>query len=172
MHNQIQQPTEVPGHAICAATGHSDLINLTATRMAVCAEALTWLGTPYHHYQRIKGHGVDCVHFLCAVYEAVGILPPTDPGHYPQFWHQHRNDEVYADHLDAQFGRTSGPLPGDVVLFQFGRTHSHSGIVLPDGWVVHAQARAGGTGSVMCTRMSEGLHKRKPWFWSIDKAKR
>lgn len=140
--------------------------------MAVCAEALSWLGTPYHHHQRVKGLGVDCVHFLCAVYEAAGVAPPTDPGHYPQFWHLHQSEEVYADRLDTQFERTSNPLPGDVVLFKFGRTHSHSGIVLPDGWVVHALARAGGTGSVLRSRMDEGLHKRKPWFWSIDKVVR
>ena len=24
------------------------------------AEALTWLGTPYHHQGRVKGVGVDC----------------------------------------------------------------------------------------------------------------
>ena len=32
-----------------------------AQRLAVVAEAESWLGTPYHHEARIKGHGVDCV---------------------------------------------------------------------------------------------------------------
>ncbi len=35
-------------------------------------EALTWLGTPYHHQGRIKGVGVDCGTLICEVYEKVG----------------------------------------------------------------------------------------------------
>lgn len=33
------------------------------------AEALTWLGTPYHQQGRVKGVGVDCGTLLCEVYE-------------------------------------------------------------------------------------------------------
>lgn len=32
------------------------------------AEAITWLGTPYHHQGRVKGVGVDCGTLLCEVY--------------------------------------------------------------------------------------------------------
>ncbi|WP_436904878.1 hypothetical protein [Acinetobacter johnsonii] len=32
-------------------------------------EALTWLGTPYHHQGRVKDVGVDCGTLLCEVYE-------------------------------------------------------------------------------------------------------
>ena len=31
-----------------------------ALRERVVAEALSWLGTPYAHRQRLKGVGVDC----------------------------------------------------------------------------------------------------------------
>ena len=31
-------------------------------------EALTWLGTSYHHQGRVKGMGVDCGALVCEVY--------------------------------------------------------------------------------------------------------
>jgi hypothetical protein len=46
-----------------------------AMRAAVVKEALTWLGTPYHHHARVKGVGVDCARLLCAVYEASACVP-------------------------------------------------------------------------------------------------
>ena len=49
-------------------------------RQAVVAEALTWLGTPYHHRARVKGAGVDCGQLLAAVFEGAGVLRHVDPG--------------------------------------------------------------------------------------------
>jgi NlpC/P60 family putative phage cell wall peptidase len=138
-------------------------------RGRVCAEARSWLGTPYHHHARVKGAGVDCVHFLCGVYEAVGILPPTDPGIYPQFWHRHRSEEVYAQAIDLRADRVQTPCPGDVVLWKFGRTHSHSGIYVGDGEFIHAFARHGRTGAVCISHEADGLGEREPWYWSIDR---
>ena len=39
----------------------------------VLSEARSWLGTPWHHSARLKGHGVDCVNFLAAIVEPVGV---------------------------------------------------------------------------------------------------
>lgn len=44
-------------------------------------EALTWLGTPYHHQGRVKGVGVDCGTLICEVYEKVGLMDHLDPRH-------------------------------------------------------------------------------------------
>lgn len=49
---------------------------MSVTREAIVREARTWLGTPFHHRQCIKGIGVDCVNFAHAVYDAFGLLPP------------------------------------------------------------------------------------------------
>ena len=119
------------------------LINNGQARAAVVAEALTWLGTPYHHHARIKGVGVDCAQILLAVY--AGLIPELDPGLYPPDWHLHRSEERSIEWLKAAGAvQTSGlwsvrgALPGDVALFQFGRCFSHAGIVLDDERVVHA----------------------------------
>lgn len=129
-------------------------------RQAVVAEAERWLGTPYHAHARAHGHGVDCVHLLCAVYEACGLLPPFDPGRYPISWHLHRSDELYMAQLDARAVRRDEGQPGDVALFRFGRCFSHAGIVAHDG-VVHAFNRRGG-GVVMRTRLDEAPLAGRP----------
>ena len=40
-----------------------------AKNLEAVQEALTWLGTPYHHQGRVKGVGVDCGTLICEVYE-------------------------------------------------------------------------------------------------------
>ena len=42
-------------------------MSLHASRAAVVAEAIAWLGTPYHHRARIKGVGVDCAQLALGV---------------------------------------------------------------------------------------------------------
>lgn len=41
----------------------------------VIAEARTWIGTPYHHQQCAKGHGVDCAQLIAGVGNAIGLMP-------------------------------------------------------------------------------------------------
>ena len=39
-------------------------------RENLVAEALTWLGTPYHHAGRVKGGGTDCGYaYFTGVYQ-------------------------------------------------------------------------------------------------------
>lgn len=142
---------------------------MTNLRERTCVEALAWLHTPYHHHARILGVGVDCVHHMCAVVEAVGLAPPIDPGWYERTWHLHRSAEIYAQELDRWADRTTDPKPGDIVLFRFGRTHSHAGILLPGDEVVHAYNREVNFGAVVVTRLDQApLAGRDPWFWDIE----
>jgi cell wall-associated NlpC family hydrolase len=113
-------------------------------REAICAEALTWLGTPYHDLQALKGMGggVDCARFPLAVAQAVGLLPASYvPPTYSPSWHLHQTDELYYRYLEAA-GCLEVPWearqPGDVLLFRFGHTASHAAILLDGGDMVHA----------------------------------
>lgn len=111
-------------------------------RAAVVAQAATWLGTPYHHHGRIKGAGVDCAMLLAEVYQACGLVPPLEPGHYPHDWHLHRSQELFlawVRHAGAR--QVQAPDVGDVGLWHYGRTWSHGSIVVAAGPVpmlVHA----------------------------------
>jgi cell wall-associated NlpC family hydrolase len=111
-----------------------------AQRDAVVAEALTWLGTPWHHNQRLKGVGVDCANLPAAVYEACGVIEHLEAD-YPRQWMLHRKQDRFIEWIVFAGGREitfDELLPGDLVLWKFGLTFSHSGFWLGGGRVLHA----------------------------------
>ncbi len=59
---------------------------MNRARQAVIAEAVTWIGTPFHHAARVKGAGVDCLMLLAEVYERAGAAPHVVPPFYVQDW--------------------------------------------------------------------------------------
>lgn len=110
-------------------------------RVAVVAEARTWLRTPYHHQGRVKGAGVDCAMLLCDVYYRCGLIPFIDPRPYPPDWYLHRSEERYLGWVE-KFAQPleSVPLPGDLVVWRFGRCFAHGAIVQEWPLVIHAYA--------------------------------
>lgn len=109
-----------------------------AQRNAVLAEAMTWLRTPYHKNQGLKGVGVDCVWFLIGVYHNVGLTPEIDPGHYNADHALHSSEELYVDWVQRYAQRVDKPRAGDVVLYKVGRSFSHSAIVISWPQIAHA----------------------------------
>lgn len=111
-------------------------------RQAIIKEATTWVGTPYHHCADVKGHGVDCAMFLARVYSNTGIIPFVDPRPYPPDWHLHRGEERYLTTISPYAQELfTDPEPGDFMLFRYGRTFSHSAIVIKGSAVIHAHAQ-------------------------------
>lgn len=109
-------------------------------RLAVWAEALSWLGTPWHHEARVKGVGVDCAQFLIGAFAGAGIVEPFDTGSYPRDWHVHRDVERmvpivlrFCDEIDD-----AEPLMADIFVCKIGRVYSHAGIVGPWPQGAHA----------------------------------
>lgn len=140
-----------------------------AARIAVAAEALSWIATPYHPHASKKGPrgGVDCAMLLAEVYERAEVCACIDPGFYAIDHHLHRSEELYEAAL-AQAGarRVKQPELGDIALFRFGRTYSHGAIVVEPGadpLCVHAYTQRG----VIPTRLSEDpLAGRDVHWWS------
>ena len=115
------------------------------SREAVVAEAMTWLGTPYQHRQRLRGVAVDCAGLPLEVYAAVGLIPRTEVGEYSAQWHLHRGEEVYLGWVQRLGPREIAPAEvqtGDFLVYRFGRTFSHGAIALDGRRVIHAVARA------------------------------
>lgn len=107
-------------------------------RERVCAIARRWIGTPWHHKARLEGEGVDCAQLLIAVYAEAGVFTAFDPGEYAIDRMLHSSAEVMQGWCERLGRVTSAPLPGDAVLWRFGRSFSHAGIVLGPDAVLHA----------------------------------
>ena len=131
------------------------------------AEALTWLGTSYHHRARVKGAGVDCGQLLAAVFEGAGVLPHVDPGEYPHDWMLHRDGERFLGLVERYARKIEGPpRPGDIVLYRYGRCISHGAIVVEWPQVVHAYAVPGEV--VLEDALANlQLDERRVGFWSM-----
>lgn len=120
---------------------------IAAQRAAVVAEALSWVGTPFHHEARVKGAGVDCAQFLLGTYCNAGMIPHTVLDHYPPDWHMHRDEERFVANLlrcnavEVAAPPERAPLPGDICLWRFGRSFSHAAIVVNWPMIIHAFVR-------------------------------
>lgn len=112
---------------------------VAAQRQAVVDEARSWVGTPYHHHARVKGVGVDCGQLLIGVFAGLGLIPAdVDPGEYSPEWHLHRGRPLFLEFLERFADEVICPEPGSVIMFDYGRTSSHGGIVTRWPLVVHA----------------------------------
>lgn len=114
---------------------------MDVTRAQVVAEARTWIGTKFQHNQSCKGHGCDCIGLVIGVFRALGcIAPDYYPPAYSQQWHAHKNEELLMHNAQAMGFRSKSeaPLPGDLLVFQYGRVCSHAGIYLGEDSFVHA----------------------------------
>lgn len=115
-------------------------------RSRVIKEAVTWDRTPYHSTGRIKQVGVDCAMMPAEVYKAAGLIPHIEVPPYAMDWHLHRSEEIYKTWVEkfaTQLPEGALPLPGDLVLYKFGRCFSHGAIVLDWPKVIHAVRQAG-----------------------------
>ena len=136
-------------------------------RAAAVSEARSWVGTPYHHRARVKGAGTDCGMILIAVYSAVGAIEDFDPGEYSPEWMMHRSEEKYLRTVERYAVKVErDPLPGDIVLFKFGRCISHGAIVTEWPCVVHAFLQAGMVVEDDL-RTNEDLNNRISGIWSV-----
>lgn len=133
-------------------------------RSRVVAEAASFLRTPYHHQGRLKGVGVDCLMFLCEVYQRAGLVPFVDPRPYPRDWHLHRGEERYLRGLMQYAKLVDAPKAGDVALFKFGRCFSHAAIMINETELIHSYI---GLGVVLGVLGQVPLQDREVQFFSL-----
>ncbi|MDQ6704007.1 MAG: hypothetical protein M3Z96_13450 [Pseudomonadota bacterium] len=115
-----------------------------AERRTIVHEARSWIGTPYHNQGDIKGVGVDCAMLLLRVFVDKGLCEPFDPRPYADDFYLHRSDEKYLAAILGRAKEVAAPLPGDLMVFRYGRCYSHGGIVTLASplTIVHAYAPA------------------------------
>jgi cell wall-associated NlpC family hydrolase len=135
-------------------------------RSQVVAEALTWRNTPFQHQQRLKGVGADCAQWISAVYEEILGWPRQDFGEYPEFWMKHGHDDLYMNQVRRLFVEcTNSALPGDLIVFKYGKFFSHGAILVSWPIVIHADAR--GSRKVTEADITKGpLGRQQMCFWT------
>jgi len=97
-----------------------------------------WLGTPFRHRCAVKGEGADCIHFVAAVLDELGILDfnlVKIPDYAPD-WHLHNTREMLLEnvkkHLNVEVVPIGNNKNGDIILSHFGKAASHSSIYFDD----------------------------------------
>jgi cell wall-associated NlpC family hydrolase len=155
---------------------------IAEAREAICRIARSWIGTSYHHTGRVKGAGVDCAMFPLEVYREAGMIGDVVLPYYPADWMLHRSEEVFLyivqryateikappatltpssakEAVDGDPVAGGSALPGDFVIYRFGRCFAHGAIVLEWPTIIHALT---GRGVVLADGEREGCLVRRP----------
>lgn len=121
----------------------------------LCAEARSWDGTRYKHYNAAKGVAVDCAHFVGMVLVAVGAMRcmPDLPWYPPDLW-MHGDydlitewftefDEDGKEFVTLDERNVDDYKVGDVVGGYVRNTVSHLGLVINRYKIAHVLYRQG-----------------------------
>lgn len=123
------------------AGSHTSIQMSTTDNELIVTEALTWVGTPYHHQACVKGVGVDCAMLVAGVANAVGIEVLNTPTNYSTQWNLH-NEDPWLIRVLEEYGCKQVPIeetkPGHIICFKVGHTFGHLGIMVSDTTFVHA----------------------------------
>lgn len=115
---------------------------LDANRKLICDVARTWLRTPFHDCAKVKGAGVDCGQFLAAVFEEAALEAPVKIEPYSPQWYLNKGVEFFLEYITSRAFEIQqrDALPGDVVIYKFGRAFSHAAIIIEPRWprIIHA----------------------------------
>lgn len=142
-------------------------------RIAICKEALSWRGTPYHDHAGIKHVGCDCAFYPCRVYQSVGLIDKklVLPAYSPQQWlnsphqidkmHLRVQDTTYLDIVLNLFREIEYKdiLPGDLMLSQVAASWTHGSIIVKWPRVMHSVVGKGVIGS---DALKEGFWATSP----------
>jgi cell wall-associated NlpC family hydrolase len=134
-------------------------------RASAVRECLSWIGTPFQDCGFVKGPegAIDCAMMLVGTYRAAGMIGDFDPRPYPPRWFQHSSQERFLgclEQLGAREIEGAQILPGDVLVWQFGRTFAHGSVLVNTREVCHAYSASGG---VVVTPRDEPLLSTLTW---------
>ncbi len=115
--------------------------------------ARTWLGTPFHHQQSVKGVGADCVGFPKGVLRDLG----EDVSEVPTDYSEHAQPKILLEYLyrSTLVHQDKVMAPGHIVLVCPKNVPHHFGILTYNGWWVHADRKMG----VVETPLGDWEHK-------------
>lgn len=129
-----------------------------------------WLGIRYIHRGDTK-KGCDCSGFVVGVIKQLGYLQDFVMPVYPSDWNLHSPEHNYLkEYLNDYCIEVAGKeaVPGDFVVFKFGKHISHLGILVDEKIFIHCYLHAG----VKYGTLNEGQWgKRVAGYWKVDESK-
>ena len=148
-------------------------------RAAVVAAARGWIGTKFHHHAAVKGHGIDCAHLILQAHVEAGLVDLFETEAYPADWMFHRDEERFAAKIEEYASQVGDELilaeqspdfivkQGNILIWKYGRTFSHSAIVSDWPMIIHAShpARCCLEESVFGTERTERRPVRIYSYW-------
>lgn len=110
-------------------------MNITEDKIIEIARS--WLNTPWHHNQKQKGLGVDCVNFLASVAIESGYEIAPIPKKYGRI----ASSNEIESYLDLHFIRNIDKKilnKTNVLLFKYSGYNTHVGIATSHNTMIHA----------------------------------
>lgn len=118
------------------------MIDRTALRAAVLAEARQWIGTPYRHQASVKGAGCDCLGLIRGIWRAVYGPEPEALAPYTPDWAERGGAETLYGAAQRHLEPISlgDALPGDVLLFRIRKSGpmKHCALLSGSDQMIHA----------------------------------
>jgi NlpC/P60 family putative phage cell wall peptidase len=124
----------------------------------IVEEAKGWIGVPYQHRSWSK-FGCDCTGLIIGIMKALGFGPDYQVRLYPLDWCLH---DMADNHLLEEISKYTNRIPkahiipGDILLFKWGKCASHMGILIEDNIFIHTLIRQ----KVKKTPLINSTHKR------------
>lgn len=115
-------------------------------REQIVLKAREWLETPYHHHQKTKGVGVDCLGLVAGIALELGIAGAYNEESFKPFrgYSRNPNPRKMGEGMNAFLIPVSSPKIGDIAWIETReRIPSHLGIKVSENSIIHACAFAG-----------------------------
>lgn len=126
-------------------------MDIAEQRIRYVTIARTWIKTPFHDNASIKGAGCDCLGFIYGAAREAGIVGDIKIPNYSPQQNLHRAEETYLNGLLQYCDEVPGPpvrtpVPGDLVIWRFGRLYFHTAIVTDWPLILHCHKSLRGVG--------------------------
>lgn len=126
---------------------------------------IDWLGTPYAHWQTVKGKGADCGLFIAACLKELGVIDNIEYKYAPRFWHKFTNNEVLLNIIKDFKSKNYKLLKvnedkfvkGDILTFSLrSRLTNHIAVYLGNEMIIHSINYRG-----VCIMPLKSIYKRR-----------
>ncbi len=110
----------------------------------IIKEAREWVGTPFHHNQCLKGHGVDCVNLVVGVGHNLGICELLDSKY--KNYSQKPSPKFFISGMEFFLNKIENDefQPGDICAIAWKRNlPMHAAIYIGNDSIIHTSMNLG-----------------------------